>query len=78
MKDIHPDSGPLLVVASAKPGKPDPAKPDAPPSVALAIEIYAPLVGGVRFAGGGFAPDAVAELAKEAAARHGAASSSSQ
>jgi hypothetical protein len=73
MKDIDPDSGPLLVVASAKPGKPDPAKPDAPPPVALAIEIYAPLVGGVRFGGGGFAPEAVAELAKAAAARHGAA-----
>lgn len=64
MKDIPVDSGPLLVIASAKPGKPDPKDPQAAPTLELAIELYGPLPGGVRFGGAGFSPAEFAVLAK--------------
>lgn len=50
MADV-PDEGPILAVAAVSPG-----------SGALAIELYAPLKGGLRMPGGGFAPSAFVDL----------------
>jgi quinol monooxygenase YgiN len=60
MADLPDDVGPILVVASASPPKPG---GDGQPArgFQLAIEIHAPLPGGVRFGGGGFAPDGFRE-----------------
>ncbi len=64
MEGISNEDGPIMVVASAKPGKPDPAHPDVEPKVELAIEMYAALPGGVRLGGGGFAPETFVDVAK--------------
>jgi heme-degrading monooxygenase HmoA len=64
MEGITNEDGPIMVVASAKPGKRDPAHPDVEPKLELAIEMYASLPGGVRFGGGGFAPETFVQAAK--------------
>lgn len=65
MAGIKNSDGPIMIVASAKQGPPDPAKPEAGPTMELSIEMYSALPGGVRFGGGGFAPAEFAALANK-------------